>query len=957
MRSIYLIVNLMLIGAYSFAQNGTIRGTIYDGETGETMIGATVLLEGTTKATATDLNGKYSLNDVPPGTYTLIVKFISYAPQNITGVEVKEKEVSIINTTLKVMGSDEGGVDLQAITVEAKMIQNTENSMLALQKKADAVQDAISSQEISRSGSSNAAESIKQMTGTSIVDGKQIVVRGLSDRYSTAQLNGVTMANTDPYRNSAQMDLIPANLLENIVATKTFTPDQSGNFTGGNVNLSTKSMPEKFTLNYSSKMAYNSQSSFNDEFITYQGGKNDKWGYDDGSRALPEIFSSPENRKLLRSPLTPIYARSQEDLAYLLDDATKSLNSQMEPGTKTSFTDYSNSFSVGNQFNVLNRPLGIILGVSQGKSYAYYGDGISSSWTLTGSDAAALNNFYNLKDQSSVENPRVNGLAGLSYQVHKNHEIGANFIYTHDAEIMTRYQTGMAPGFISGSDKKFETRTLSFKERGLTTTQLKGKHAIDKLNKMEIAWIGGYTKSFQYEPDLRFFANENVGDSLYYISISEYSLPAHYWRYLNDSAMEGKIDFTIPLSKKANNKNKLKFGFLANNKGRDFEEYRINMKRGSKGAFYAGDNDAYFGEENTGILDTTSNGKYNIGVHAVDDSNPANNYTGSEEVYAFYGMGIIDVTKSLKFIGGARVERTVMNVQSGDSTLKAGNIDTVNILPSVNLVYKLNEKMNLRAAYTQTLARPNMREMAPFVSFDFIGGFQYVGNPNLKMTNIRNYDLRWEWFTKPGEVIAVSAYYKDFKNPIIKEFNMKAVNPEISFQNREDAEVYGFEVDFRKGLDSLDNFMKNFRFGINASYIYSRVQLNPQEYEQNKQYNSELKAYRPFQGQSPYLLNTNISYSLDSLGLDINLSYNLFGPRLSEIGMIGLPDVYEKQAKGMLNLNVSKDFGKHFRVRFGARNLLNVDYNKIQTFKGEEYITQSYTMGRTFSLGLTYFID
>ncbi len=944
------ILILLLINT-ALAQTGTIRGRVIDNETGEAMIGVNVYLDSTTLGGSTDLNGNYTIKNIPPGTYTLVGSFITYATKRIEGVEVKGGDVKVID-----FGMGESQTELKEVIVKAKAIKNSENALLAMQKKSLAVQDGLSSQEMGKTGASSAAESAKQITGTSVIDGKYVYVRGLGDRYSTAQLNGASLVSTDPYINSVPLDLIPSNLLDNMITVKTATPDQPGNFSGGIVNLNTKDFPEKMTFNLSNSLSYNPQSSFNSDFLTHQGGKHDWLGYDDGTRQLPLILQDEENMALLSSPVFYIQARRDEEKAQLLDEASKSLNPQMEATTKRSFTNYSSSFSFGNQYSVLKNPLGVIFGLTHSKNYASYNDGKNQAWDITGSDAEELFTYYDLVDHKSVENPIVSSMAGLSYRIGQNNEIGILNIYNHDTEKLSRYQTGKIPGIVSGGDNIFETRTLQFRERGLNTTQVKGKHLFQALNNTEISWIGSYTRSFQHEPDLRFFANETIGDSLFYISVSEYDLPYHYYRYLNDTALELRADVTIPLSKASGNINKIKVGISSQTKTRDFREYRYYYKS-KDGETYQGDQEAFFGPENTGVIgyDSLYN-RWMIGNYLVDNTKISNNYSGREHVSAVYAMAVLKITKDLKFIGGSRLEKTVMHVESADSAPEAGDIDQFNFFPSVNLIYSLSDKTNIRGSFSQTIARPTMRELAPFVTFDFIGGFLYLGNPALQTTLIRNFDLRWEHFIKSGEVIALSGYYKHFVNPIVKAYNTEAINPEILFQNTNDAQVYGFEVDFRKNLSFINPRLENFKLNTNFSYILSRVALDTTEYRILAGINPDLDPYRPFQGQSPFLFNVMLSYFSPKAKFGADLGYNVFGKRLSAIGLNGLPDVYD-QPRGLLNLGIHQALGKYLQLKFRVNNILNAEYLTLQTFKDNAYLNESYKLGTSFSFGISYNIQ
>ncbi|MFW5821417.1 MAG: TonB-dependent receptor domain-containing protein, partial [Bacteroidota bacterium] len=476
--------------------------------------------------------------------------------------------------------------------------------------------------------------------------------------------------------------------------------------------------------------------------------------------------------------------------------------------------------------------------------------------------------------------------------------------------------------------------------------------------------------SMQEEPDLRYFANDYTpgeNDTLYYISSSEYDLPYHYYRDLIDDQLQAKIDITVPFLQSSGASNKIKFGAFYGNKQRDFKENRYQIvNKFNAGLNYEGNPDIYFSESNTGITGYDSaRSRWSFGNYLTDETIAQNQYTGGENVTASYVMISLNFTPSLKVMGGARYETTEMYARSAryfivDSINKAqyyGEIIKGDLLPSLNIIYSIIPEMKIRGSFTQTLARPNMREMAPFASFDFIGGVIVNGNPGLKRTLIDNYDLRWEWYPSPGELFAVSGYYKNFDNPIIKQYILTAGNPQIKYVNVPEALVYGLEFELRKDLEFLSPVLRDMKFAANLSLIHSKVDIDPEEFEIISDRNPEFKEpIRPFQGQSPYLLNLNLSYTNIEKGIDGGLSYNLFGPRLTEISERGTPDIYESPS-GLLNFVAKKRIKDRFTISFDIKNILNSANRRVLNYKDNEFIIQEYFRGRTYSLSLSYNIN
>jgi TonB-dependent receptor len=354
-----------------------------------------------------------------------------------------------------------------------------------------------------------------------------------------------------------------------------------------------------------------------------------------------------------------------------------------------------------------------------------------------------------------------------------------------------------------------------------------------------------------------------------------------------------------------------------------------------------------------GIVDST-NGRYRFGNYVVDASQMSDNYDGDQDITAVYGMIDVPLVARLRFIGGARFEVTRLNVASQDPAKQKGEVANDDWLPSVNLVYELGSSMNLRAAYGKTVARPTFRELAPFASFDFIGDFIFVGNPNLKRTLIDNYDLRWEWFARPGEIFAVSGFYKRFQNPI--ERAIVSNNNQGQFQNVDAATVYGAEFEVRKQLDQIAAFLQHFQAGGNLALVQSRVDIPAKEMATIRQLDPNASGKRELQGQSPYVLNVDVVYDNAKTGTMASLYYNIFGERLTEVSLGGTPNIYE-QPRGVLDFTLSQRLLKGITLKAAAKNLLDSEVRKVHHFKNIDYVSRRHTLGRTFSLGLTYSVD
>lgn len=1010
LKSTFIICFILQLNAFVFGQNANISGKIIDKQTGEEIIGAVVKIEGTNTATTTDLSGNYSLK-VPVGNHTITCNFISYRKIVVNNVAVKAGENITLDFTLE---SD--NVEIKEIVIEAVQQRNTDASLISIQKKSFAVQDGISAQQMARTGSSNAAESMKQMTGANVEDGKFMVMRGLGDRYSIAQLNGLPIPSNDPYRNSSSLDLIPSSFVDNIVTTKTFTPDQPGNFAGGNLNISTKSFPEKAYVTINISQSFNTLSSLNSDFLTYKGGSTDWRGVDDDTRKVPDLVLNDSVRNMLNSSLYLSARKKSEDYEaqrQLFNNSAKAFsnnfiaeqtgNSANENtfgyqikqvfGLNNSYnkTPLNNNYSVaaGKRFVIGNSEIGMTVGANYQRNFTHYNDGEIN--TLINTNAQKLFAYQALKETKSVDNPQLGGLANLAVKIAKKQTIGVTGIYSNDAEKVARQQTGSFMGQLSDSRAQFNTNVLEFTQRELKTIVVNGNHSFKLLNGLDIDWSASNTNTRQYEPDLRYFAYTSVKDTAdsvgangdlvryldtaYYMNNAEFAFPYHFYRDLKDKQQQAKIDFTLNVNKSQSFK--IKWGGYYSTSKRNFEEYRFQMNNSGIQSSqkllldsYNGDLNAFLDSDNFGITDTMRNSqgaitRYATGWHYINQVNNRNFYTGQQDIAAAYAMTVFSPFKNLKVITGARVETTNMNVASrdtnaifysinGDSIIDPGKLNLLDILPSINTVYAVTEKSNIRLAYSQTIARPNMRELAPFEQFDTKNGFYNVGNPGLKRTLINNYDIRYELYTRPGEIIAVSAYYKTFQDPIIRAFNPKATIPELSYVNVDKAEVLGAEFEFRKSLDFISPFLHDFYFNTNLTLIKSRVDVLAKEIENSKNVDSTYNIEsRPFQGQAPYIVNAILTYANTKIGHESSLSFNVSGPKLYSISLFATPDVYEAPVP-FLNFKTTQNIGKYWQISFTMRNLLNAKVTKTQVYKGQTYFAESYQIGRTFGLGISF---
>ncbi|MDZ7691218.1 MAG: TonB-dependent receptor [Balneolaceae bacterium] len=940
LKYVLIILISIVFTIPSLAQTGEIEGKVIDSSTGESIIGANILVMGTDQGTATDMEGEFEL-DVTPGTYDLRVSYISYAQQTVTGITVNSEEEVELTIRLQPQTSE-----MEEVVVAASALRNTEEAAITLQRRSPNMLNAISSEMFSNTGDDNAAAALKRVTGVSVEGGKYVYVRGLGDRYSKTTLNSATIPGLDPSRNTVQMDMFPTDLIEDIVVYKTFRPDLPGDFTGGLINMNTKAFPDEFSLKVSSSIGINTLASFNDNFLTYSGGKTDWLGFDDGTRKI-----IPANRIDGIPPTTARFGSNER--AQQLTQMTQQLNNRWTPTpvNESQLFNQKYSISLGNQSTLFGKKLGYVASLSYDRNFSFYENGKTGFYVLTGNidQVDKLSPDYIYEDAQGTENVLWGGLVSASLQLSPFSRISATFNRNQSGEKLTRYQEGPKP---READNVFvETRTQSWTERNINTFQLKGEHALNKRKNLTIKWNSTYTLSNQYQPDLRFFSNSLTvvnQDTIESINNSYVGDPRRFTRKMDEFNFDNQIDLELNTNLWGGRSAKFKIGGKYLLKERDFRENAVAFSK--NGNSYAGSPETHISDSN--VYDRPGNTS-DQNIFVVDYYQQRNNYDGEQSVWAGYAMAELPVTSSLRAVFGIRMEDTDMQVTSFDPTKPEGDINNVDLLPSVNLNYALNDQMNLRAAYSKTIARPSFREIAPYTSFSFDTEPSLVGSP-LNRTKVDNMDLRWELFPSSQELFSIGVFYKRFENPIEKTISPASQDndPIFTFRNVDNARLYGAEVEFRKTLDFISPSLSNFRFGTNFSIIQSETEIPQAELNIIRSNIPNADDTRDMFGQSDYTINSFIQY-VNKKGTEANINFNVQGERIVAISTEGTPNV-EEQPYPLLGVDVKQHIGRNITLKASGSNLLNSVREQTYDFKGDEYYFYRAPQGMSFSVGVTY---
>ncbi len=984
-RRALLLAALLAPGLAAAQATGSLAGTVVDGDFGGGLPGASVLVVELGTGVATDIDGHYTVRQLPAGTYTVRYSFTGYGTQTVENVEVVAGEPAQINVTLS------PGQELQEVVVEADEIlaANSEVGLLRVRQRAAQVSDAISAATISQSGSSDAADAMERVTGASVQAGQYVFVRGLGDRYANTQLNGSVLPTADPDRRAVQFDLFPSSFLENIVTLKTFTPDQPGSFSGGLVDINTKSFPDAFSTSFSASSGFSTQALPGSSTLVDPAQGVSPLRFGTGDLAFPAVIAGlpRESEGSVRAGIPrETAARRDAALASTLDAASTALSSRIAPTTGTVPVNASVGFSLGNQVALGRNALGFVLGLTADQGASFYDDGVIGRADFQGVDGpdgqptgeVAVNTQQLRTDQRATQDTKLGGIANVAYRIGGLTEVSLNTLFSHTTESEARVIDGL--NNVIDSEARVYDTVAGYTERTLGSGQLRGRHQIPALNGMEVAWRGSYARTELDEPDLRFFTarvfTDDAGAVTGVAPAGFLAGPRHYFRTLDETLTGGGLDATLPLTL-FGRRGELKAGGVVEQTERGYAENLLILRSNTTetgAALGSVDPDAiaaFFGAENTGVVSSEDGdgtpGRFAFGHYALDQTLPQNQYEGAFDVTAAYAMAEVPVLPRLRAIVGARYENSSLFVaaqQEATDDTPADSVVVVNgqrrlgadrtyndLLPALNLVYSLRDDMNLRAAATRTLARPTFREIAPVVSSEFGSDGALLGNPALERTLITNLDLRWEWFTSPGQLLAVSSYYKALSNPIERVI-VDAENNATQYANVDQADIVGAEVEVRQGLAPLAGLLRNLSVGANLSLTQSSITVTGRELASRREIDPAAGDTRPLQGQASYLLNANLSYDNAEQGTSAGLFFNVAGRRLARVG--ANVDVYEEPSP-QLDLIVSQRVLDQFALKLTVKNLLDASYRERYVVPGGgTFPFLEYDRGMSVSVGLAY---
>lgn len=935
-----LLITLLFNFIFSFSQSGILAGKITDAGNNQPLVGATVNIKSHFIKTLSDIDGGYRLGGLASGKYTLLISYIGYATKEIADAEVSNGQVTTLNITLDASQN----TTLQAVVVTTEARRESINTILNTRRNAAVVSDAISADMIKKSPDKNVSDVLKRVSGTSIQENKFVIVRGMSDRYNEALLNGALLPSTEADRKSFAFDIFPSDIIDNITVIKSASAEYPGSFSGGLIMVNLKEVPDKNFFAFKTGLGYNSVTT-GKEFNHQPTGGTDFIGLDDGARALPDNLPSNEAYNALSPAEQNAFAKQFPNDWALYKKPSAPFNSVLQ---------LSGAFT---HMSLKGYPrFGALFALSYNSTYRtshlqnnYYGTvNVLQDSVDKGSP------YYEYKDTLNTHNILSSALSNFTLKINPNNKFFFNNLLAINSSIQTTVRGGSSQAG-TGIPSPYGAYVHYFQSNVLYNGQLGGEHYLAKY-KLRIKWLTYLTELRRNEPDLR--------QMIYYSPYEGYPMFAYLGypttatttvgglRLYFDTKGETK-GVNIDLNKSftlLNNPQAFKFGFA------NFYDTRRH-----DGRFLRNDpSTVSFNQtiqmQSPGDIFNKRNFDPNTGLVLTDfGARQWYFYYGNQKSTAGYAMFDNKFTKNLRLSWGMRVEHYSNTVHSFKDTKEKYLSDTsfLDYLPSANFIYSVFPKANIRLSYGRTVARPLYRELAATQYYDFILNAVFYGS-NLAETRVDNYELRWEQYFNNAQYYSLSGFYKKFKDPIEQKIVIAGADSKtITWQNVPSAEDVGIEIEARKNLDFISPALGNFYLYANTAIIKSTAFVAG---------NGSDTANRPLQGQSPYIINASVQYSDAKTGINISALYNVIGERIFLVGNANLePYIWEKPHP-QFDLRISKTFAKNGLVEFSVADILHrndilfwdENGNKKYDANYPDVLVQSRSFGTTATLSISY---
>ena len=925
-----------LTDAVAVADPGVLEGQIVNAENGQPIAGARVYIAGTPIDLTTDAQGRFRA-EVPGGSYSVSVLAPSFAAQTLDAVEIPAKGKAERNIELT-----PAGLELPEFVVVEPYVEGSLAAFVEEKRTSSAVTDIIGAEQISRSGDSDAAGALRRVTGLTLVDGKFVYVRGLGERYSSTLLNNAQIPSPDPTRRVVPLDLFPTEILQGIVIQKTYTPDMPGEFGGGTIQLRTRGMPEGFLARIQISGIY-AEGTTGSEGLTYRGDDQDWTGFDH-ARALPQAIAeriAQDGRLRPRTAFNPGGVTPAEYEAYGEQFAGLGFDQQstsLPPGAGL-------TASLGNVWDFGGIKAGFLSSLRYSNEWDTREE-TRRTYRVEGRDTLVLGaEIERLRSEQNIE---LSGFFNAGLEFGENHKLKSTTVLVRQTADEARFSEGYTEDPADRS-RFYQSEWI---ENFLISEQVAGEHLFPSLSNLALDWQWTTARAGRDAPANRQFRYDRDGSGEYRFSSRADSNSFDYSE-LDDSADEYAVGLKLPWQ--FGETSSLTFSLGASQLRRQRDSGILRFVYRANGAL---------ARDPATLLLTPGQilVPANIGATGFQFDQTGRDtdfYTAEQSLDAVYAGIDLVLFEDWRITLGARQEDNFQLVSTGDQSqpgaeITEARIETQDLLPSASITWVRSEKDQFRLGYSETLSRPDFRELSAAPFTDPLLDTETIGNPNLVSSSIQNLDLRWEYYYTDAESFTVSLFSKTFDKPIERVL-VPGTGELLTYINVDSAKLAGVEFDIYKTLGLLndrrwanpswlpDFQWENWYVSANYAYIDSTIELGSAASIQTTR-------ERPLQGQSPYVVNLQLGYINPDSGREASLVYNRFGRRISNVGVNGAPDIYEEPFN-QLDFVYKQSLpwsGWTFKAR--AKNLLDP---RVEFTQGNG-ITREYSKGRELNLSLEW---
>ncbi|RHW75120.1 TonB-dependent receptor domain-containing protein [Colwellia sp. RSH04] len=851
---------------------------------------------------------------------------------------------------------------MEEVVVKASRLKGTASAVLQERKNQAFIADILGSEQISRTGDSDAAAALRRVTGITLVDGKYIYVRGLGERFSSTQLNGASVPSPDPTRTVIPLDLFPSSIIESLSVQKSYSAAMPAHFAGGNVDVRLKTIPTDFVFNMQGKLGGNTNNF--DDGLSYNGGDDDWYGIDDGTRQAPQSLRN------LWENHTPLNDLSQEDNRAIAAE----MNRDYDPSKSSINPNTGLDITLGNRYDFDDFRFGFLSAVSYDNKWQvseeYEGQDFTQQeengpWSL-------VRGFDDV--QSTEHTVRFSGMLNMGLEYKRDHRIDVSSLILHDTRDEIKDKLGNTNNVTITDGLRVRDSEVIYEEREMIANQIRGTHNLSDWWNLGVDWFYSDSRSNRYAPGnitTRYIIadgsngqpEDDIFDPINESSLRKATTASRYgFQSLDDNVENYGFNVSLPLMI-ADSEVELKAGANFVEKSRDAMARRIDVNT------LAFDNLDLTGHQMNEILteDVMLNHPLRGNENVIRDTSVAgDDYFSGQLIDAYFGQVDVFFAEQWRVTAGLRYEDYRQVVAPLDP--KTGKFDFKNEPPTLqdledlsfkeddvfgalSVTYELDATMQFRGSFAQTTIRPDIREVAPATYIDPLTGFPIGGTPSVESTAINNFDLRWEWYLETGENLSAGLFYKDMDQPIeAVQSPAQDGPPLIRIANAEDGYVYGLEVEFLKDFNFLGEYAEGFFVSGNFTISESEINIDTQKVvEQTGVSTSITNPTRAMTGHSPWVVNMNFGWDAANGNHSATMAYNVFAERIIIPGIDGKDDAYE-QPFHSLDFVYSYYPTYASTLKFKVQNIL--DQKKEITF--DDTLLRSETKGTSFEVSLKW---